>query len=87
MTTKVYVQSGSLKATVLRPRYPTDEAELISVVKEAVDKHPHDEMELGVLMRISRKLRSDSNDDYWISSKSALRKAGFKVEKKRRPRK
>jgi len=83
MSTKVYVTSGDLKGKVLRPHYPKDEDELVSVVKEAVDKHPHDSMELGTLMLISRKLRSHSEDDYWIASKSALKKAGFKVEKKK----
>jgi len=77
---KVYVKSGSLSAVIVRPHYPTTDVELVSVIKEAIDKHPNDELELGTLIAISRKRYKHSKDDYWISAKSALKKAGFKVE-------
>ena len=83
MPIKIYVETGDLKAVVQREHYPKTTKELISVVKEAIDKYPKDEIELGQLMRISRKRIHHSDDDYWIASKSALKKAGFKVEKKR----
>ena len=78
----VYVKSGDLNAKIRRDKYPQTEEELISVVREAIESHPHDEMELGQLMLISRSSNAFFEDDWWISSKSALEKAGYKVEKK-----
>ena len=83
MLGKVYVRSGNLKATVARAHYPQTDAEVISVIKEAVDKHPQDTLELGELVLVSRSQDTFFEDDYWISTKSALRKAGFKVQKRR----
>jgi len=80
---KVYVETGDLKVVVQREHYPKTTKELVSVVKEAVESYPRDTIELGDLMRISRKRSTPSDDDYWIASKSALEKAGFKVEKRK----
>lgn len=77
---KVYVESGDLRTSVQREKYPQATKALISVVKEAIEKWPKDELELGLLIRVSRRMFKHSQDDYWIATKWALRKAGFEMK-------
>ena len=80
----VYVKSGTLNQAVRRDYYPETEEELLDVIKQALEQHPTEELELGQLMLICRSRDGFFEDDWWIASESALRKAGFEVRTEER---
>ena len=79
----VYVLSGDINTEIQRSYFPTHNAELVEIFKEALK--PYEEAEqisLGILTCFSPTPKGYSQKALFISTESLISMAGFEIRKK-----